>query len=169
MAMVTAALCLCTSVSGATRKAPDYQVGIFSSTGRLSDGSFAQCSGRSCAGWNAGHNVHYVTTDDGIYAIEAPVSLGKSMLLGVLTDGMGPQVHQQWFMDQLNEGDKVLFTAKCNKHFVCIFKIPNPDKPDKQYTTIGNFRPRVAKTNTTALCGTGKLSAALEEQLCTPK
>ena len=74
-------------------------------------------------------------------------------------------------MDNLHEGDKVLFAAKCDmKHSQhrCEFWLPNPDKTGKEVATLGSFSPAVAKTNTTALCGTGKLSAAVESQLCTP-
>jgi hypothetical protein len=33
--------------------------------------------------------------------------------------------------------------------------------------TDGRFEPAVAKTNTNALCGSGKLSADVEAQVCT--
>ena len=35
--------------------------------------------------------------------------------------------------------------------------------------TDGRFEPAVAKTNTNALCGTGKLTADVEAQVCTPQ
>jgi hypothetical protein len=143
-----------------------YQVGIFSSTGQLSDGTMATCSGHNCATYAALHNIHYVRTPDGMYAIESPISVGRTLLLGMATDGLGPQVHREWFMDQLHEGDKVLFASKCNKHDDCTFWLPNPDKVGKEYTTVGYYRPDVAQTNTQALCGKGKLSPAVEAQVC---
>jgi hypothetical protein len=144
----------------------DYQVGVFSSTGQLSDGSFVQCGGHACSSWSAGHNIHYVRTDLGMYAIEAPVSLGKTLALGMLAGPLAPTIHKEWFMDQLHEGDKILFDAKCNRHNNCEFWLPDPDKTGKEFITIGYYRSDVAKTNTTTLCGKGKLSPAVEAQVC---
>jgi hypothetical protein len=146
--------------------AADYQVGIFSATGQLSDGSFTNCYGRGCSSYSAGHNIHYIRTETGMYAVEAPVSVGKTLLVGMLTDGVAPTIHQQWFMDQLHEGDKVLFFAKCNRHNNCEFWLPNPDKDGKEYISLGFYRADVAKTNTQGLCGKGKLSPAVEAQVC---
>lgn len=144
-----------------------YQVGVFSSTGQLSDGSFAYCSGGGCAAYSAGHNIHYVRTQNGMYAIEAPVSVGKTVLLGVMTGAAySPTIHQEWFMDQLHEGDKVLFASRCNKHNNCTFWLPYPDKAGKEYITVGYYRADVAKTNTQTLCGKGKLAANVEAQVC---
>lgn len=146
--------------------ASKYQVGVFTSTGQLSDGSFINCGNHSCASYSAAHNIHYIRTSDGLYAIEAPVSVGKSMMVGMFTEGLGPTVYQQWFMDQLHEGDKVLFYSKCNKHNNCTFALPNPDKVGKEYYTTGYYRADIAKTNTQTLCGKGKLSPDVEAQVC---
>ena len=101
-----------------------------------------------------------------MYAIESPVSVGGGILLGMLT-GSAPTVHKQWFMDNLHEGDKVLFNVKCDNHNRCTFILPNPDDPNKEYKTAGTFYPKVSKTNTSVLCGTGKLTADVEAQVCT--
>ena len=84
----------------------------------------------------------------------------------MLSDGNSPTVHKQWFMDSLHEGDKVLFSAQCNKHNHCTIRMPNPDRPDKVIETQGWFSPAIAKTNAGVLCGRGKLSAAVEAQVC---
>ena len=144
----------------------EYQVGIFSSTGEVSDGSFTNCSGGGCSGYSASHNVHFLTTNQGRYSIEAPISMAGSIFLSLATDGHAPTVHKEWFMDQLHEGDKVLFVPKCYKHNHCVFWLPNPDKVGKEILTQGYLEPFVAKTNTKALCGKGKLSAAVETQVC---
>jgi hypothetical protein len=144
----------------------EYVVGVFSATGQLSDGSYAFCSGHGCAGFNAAHNIHYVRTAEGMYAIEAPVSLGGTFALAMLAGAAAPTVHKEWFMDQLHEGDKILFASRCNKHNDCVFYLPNPDHDGKEYTTAGYYRADVAKTNTQNLCGKGKLSAAVEAQVC---
>lgn len=144
----------------------DYIVGIFSSTGLLSDGSFAYCQGHGCSAFSAAHNIHYVRTPKGMYAIEAPISVGRTIAAGMLLDGMAPQIHQQWFMDQLHEGDKVLFASRCNKHDNCTFWLPNPDHVGKEYITLGYYRPDVAPTNTQTLCGKGKLAPDVEAQVC---
>jgi hypothetical protein len=104
-----------------------------------------------------------------MYAIEAPLSIGRTLAAGMLTGGLAPNIHQQWFMDDLHEGDKILFRFKCNNKNNCTYWLPNPDHAGKEYITLGYFRPDVAKSNTQTLCGKGKLSAAVEAQVCPPK
>jgi len=146
--------------------AAEYQAGTFSSTGQLSDGSIAQCNRGNCSTRGAAHNVHYVRTDDGMYIIEAPISVGVSILEAYATAGMGPTIHKEWFMDQLHEGDQVLFRASCNKHNDCQFWLPNPDHDGKEYRTLGIFRPDQAQTNTAALCRSGKLKPEVSARVC---
>jgi hypothetical protein len=152
------------------REKPPYEVGIFMSSQQVSDGTYstASCGSFGCNGsaYNAAHNVHLVSTPDGIFSIEAPVSVAGTFLLGMATNGNSPTVHKAWFMDDLHEGDKVLFSAACNKHNRCTIRLPNPDKPNKEILTLGFFFPAIAKTNTTVLCGTGKLTADVEAQVC---
>jgi hypothetical protein len=146
-----------------------YQVGIFSSTGKLSDGTFANCYGSGCNSYSAGHNIHYIRTQDGMYAVEAPISVGLSLFGALATNGNSPTIHKQWFMDQLHEGDKVLFAVACDKHNNCQFWLPDPDKAGKEFSTIGYYRADNARTNTGTLCGTGKLKPDIEAQVCPPK
>jgi hypothetical protein len=146
--------------------AAEYQAGTFSSTGQLSDGSIAQCNRGNCSTRGAAHNVHYVRTDDGMYIIQAPISVGVSILEAYATAGMGPTIHKEWFMDQLHEGDQVLFRSSCNKHNDCQFWLPNPDHDGKEYRTLGIFRPDHALTNTAAMCRSGKLRPEVAAQVC---
>jgi hypothetical protein len=152
------------------RDKPPYEVGMFMSSEQVSDGSYstASCGSFGCNGsaYNAAHNVHLVRTDNGIFSIEAPVSVAGTLLLGMVNNGNAPTVHKAWFMDDLHEGDKVLFSAACNKHNRCTIRLPNPEKPTKEITTLGFFYPAIAKTNTTILCGTGKLTVDVEAQVC---
>jgi hypothetical protein len=60
----------------------------------------------------------------------------------------------------------VLFAAGCDKHHHCTFWLPNPDKVGKEFVTRGVFVPSVAPSNTTSLCGTGKLSASVSAEVC---
>jgi len=166
IAVIAELILFTVSLAFAKDHADQYQAGTFSSTGRLNDGNYSDCSGGSCSGYNAAHNIHYITSTDGIYSIEAPVAVGSSMLMSMATNGHAPSVHKAWFMDQLHEGDKILFAAKCGKHNRCQFWLPNPDKTGKEVATLGSFEPTVAKTNTAALCGTGKLAASVEAQVC---
>ena len=149
---------------------PPYEVGVFLSSRQVDDGTYssASCGSFGCNGsaYSAAHNVHLVRTPDGIFSIEAPVSVGGTFLLGMLSNGQSPTVHKAWFMDDLHEGDKVLFSAQCNKHNRCTIRLPNPDKPTKEILTLGFFFPAIAKTNTTVLCGTGRLTADVEAQVC---
>src|ERR1017187_10122781 len=153
------------------RNKPPYEVGTFMSSQQVSDGSYstASCGSFGCNGsaYNAAHNVHLVQTPDGVFSIEAPVSVAGSILLSMATNGNSPTVHKAWFMDNLHEGDKVLFSAVCNKHNRCTIRLPNPDNANKEILTLGFFFPAIAKTNTTVLCGTGRLTADVEAQVCT--
>jgi hypothetical protein len=83
-------------------------------------------------------------------------------------NGVSPTLHKAWFMDQLNEGDTVLFSAVCNRHNYCRIGVPNPDKPEKEIMTNGYFRPATAKTNAASLCGKGRLTAEVELKVCAP-
>jgi hypothetical protein len=137
----------------------------------LSDGTYssASCGTLGCSGsaYGASHNVHYIETSEGTYGIEAPVSLGRTFMLGMLTPGgNSPTLHKEWFMDLLHDGDQVLFAAGCDKHHHCTFWLPNPDKVGKEFVTRGVFVPSVAPSNTTSLCGTGKLSASVSAEVC---
>jgi len=167
--LIAMALLMCCSAS-AKRKCSafsckevhaNYQIGTLESQGTVDTGTFTSCD-HGCTTRSTGHNVHYVTTPDGAYAIEAPTNLGLSIL-------SKSDIYVKWFMDSLNPGDKVLFTPECNKNNDCKFFLPKPEKPGDEYHTTGWFRPRVATTNTTQLCGTGKLSADVEAQVCTPQ
>ncbi len=151
----------------------DYQVGTFTETVKADDGAVSQTSSGGLLGGSAvrtsnlSHNVHNVSTPDGVYSIEAPTSVA-----GLILAPNSNLTHKGWFMDNLHEGDKVLFAAKCktyrNNHTSCQFWLPNPDKTGKEILTMGGFSPAVAKTNTSQLCGTGKLSASVEAQVCNP-
>ena len=152
------------------REKPPYEVGTFMSSRQVSDGTYstASCGSFGCNGsaYNAAHNVHLVSTPDGIFSIEAPISVAGTILLGMVSNGNSPTLHKAWFMDDLHEGDKVLFSAKCGKHGRCTIRLPDPDKPNKEILTLGFFFPAIAKTNTTVLCGTGRLTADVEAQVC---
>ncbi len=143
----------------------EYKVGALQSTESISTGDFTSCD-HGCLTQSTGHNTHYVVTADGLYGISAPTSAGLSFLQGALVSPNLPSVHIQWFLDDLHVGDKVLFAAGCDKHNNCNFWLPKPDQEGKEYHTTGWFKPRVAKTNTNQLCGTGKLSADVEAQVC---
>jgi hypothetical protein len=148
---------------------PAYQVGTFMETRQQSDGTYSHvsCGLYNCSGsaYSAAHNVHEVQTPDGVYTIEAPVSVGGTLALAMLS-GSSPIIHKEWFMDNLHEGDQVLFSAQCNKHNHCTIRLPNPDKPDKVIETQGFFFPSIAKTNVSTLCGKGKLTPEVEAQVC---
>jgi hypothetical protein len=154
----------------ANKDKPAYEVGTFVENRRVSDGTFssASCGSFGCSGsaYNASHNVHFVITPEGHYAIEAPVSVAGTILVGMLNNGYAPTMHKEWFMDNLHEGDTVLFSPQCNKHNRCTIRLPNPDNPNKEITTFGEFDPNSAKTNARVLCGTGRLTVAVEAQMC---
>jgi hypothetical protein len=161
--------CALPALSLASDHSADYQVGIFSSTAQLSDGTFAQASGGTARAYQAQHNVHYVRTMTGLYAIQAPVAMAASMIDAMVLGPLAPVIHKEWFMDQLHEGDKILFRVRCNKHNDCEFYLPNPDTNGdkiKEVRTLGWYRPDNAQTNTQMLCGKGKLAPEVEAQIC---
>jgi len=144
-----------------------YQVGVLISTESVRDINIFG-SALANASTAFGHNVHTLQVPDGVYAIESPVSTGGSILMAIATNNQAPvSIHTAWFMDDLHPGDKVLFYAECDKREDCTYYLPKPDQPGKEFHTHGHFYPTIAKTNTTQLCGTGKLSAAVEAQVCT--
>lgn len=157
-----------TMMYGADKKA--YDIGVFRTSISVSDGVYGSYSGGYSDAYTAGHNVHIIQVPDGVYFISAPTNVGISILASVATNGHAPTIHKQWFMDDLHDGDNVLFSAKCNKHWNCSIQLPNPDNPNKIISTVGRFKPNVAQTNTsTSLCGTGKLTPAAEAQLCSTR
>jgi hypothetical protein len=128
MAMVFAFL-LAASFSQAKDHSSEYKVGTFAGTGQVSDGSYASCSGGGCAAYSAAHNIHSISTEEGVYAIEAPMSVAGTVLVGMTSTGPTPTIHKAWFMDNLHDGDKVLFAAKCDMKHVqhrCEFWLPDP-------------------------------------------
>lgn len=152
--------------SRASDHSDQYQIGVFSSTGQLSDGSYSSWNGSNSRSYSAAHNIHYIRTSEGMFAIEAPVSVAASMITGMATGGFAPTVHKEWFMDQLHEGDKILFRANCNKHNNCTFWLPNPDHEGREIRTLGYYRADNARSNTQQLCGKGKLAPDVEAQVC---
>jgi len=157
------------SLFGSKRVDPGYEVGIFQGSDQVSDGVYSSGSGGYGESHDTGHSVHIVSTPEGLYYIQAPVSVGLSMVSSLATDGHAPLVHKQWFMDDLHEGDQVLFSATCDKHGNCMIRLPNPENPQKVIKTLGHFKPVSTKTNINGLCGTGKLTHTAETQLCTVK
>lgn len=143
-----------------------YQVGTLTETQSVQDINIYG-SALANASTAFSHNEHLVKTIDGVYVIEAPTSAGGSILMALATNNQAPtDIHIRWFMDDMHSGDKVLFDAECNRRNDCTFYLPKPDKAGKEFHTNGHFCPNVAKSNTTQLCGTGKLSAVVAAQVC---
>ena len=132
-----------------------------------------------------GQNIHILHTDSGDYRIEAPVNKGMSVM-SVLAAGMvdrpyaAQTIHNKWFLDNVQQGTRVLFAASCSepnrKHpsetVRCKYWLPDPDSTTHESETVGDFTPRIAgdgsnaQKTANALCGTGKLNPATESQLC---
>jgi hypothetical protein len=147
--------------------APAYEIGTFQGSGHFSDGVFISGDGGNSESHEAGHGINTVVTPEGLYYIHAPINMASSVALGMLTNGVAPVIYKRWFMDDLHEGDQVLFNATCNKRGFCTIRLPDPHNPQKVIKTFGSFRPTIAKTNeVNALCGTGKLTPDAEAELC---
>ena len=157
---------LLVSMAFAKDHSANYQVGTLTETRNIQD---VNVYGSALANASTAfyHNEHLVETEDGVYVIEAPTSTGGSILMALATNNQAPtDIHIRWFMDDMRSGDEVLFYPECNKRNDCIFYLPKPDHAGKEFHTRGHFYPNVAKTNTTQLCGTGKLSAAVAARVC---
>jgi hypothetical protein len=145
---------------------PDYQVGVFVGKDVKDDGSLVSTNGGYSKGVQQGHYTYTVRTDDGSYVIESPTAVASSIFASLATNGQSANIHKDSFLDTLHEGDKVLFSGKCDKHRRCSIKMPNPDDPKKTINTVGWFWPARGKSNVTALCGSGKLSQTIESEYC---
>jgi hypothetical protein len=148
-AAVLLALCLLSVPVFAKDHSSQYQVGILTNQ------------------YEARFHTHYVRTADGLYSIEAPTSVGESIGSAIISDGRASYVNKEWFMDALQEGDKVLFASQCpKKRNICDFWLPDPNHPGKEFHTMGRFLPGGGETNTQTLCGKGKLKPEVEAQVC---
>jgi hypothetical protein len=129
-----------------------------------------------------GQGIHLLHTDAGDYRVEAPVNKGLTFLSAMGSNAYNPAktYHNKWFLDNVQPGTKVLFSSECakpnkkhpNDAVRCTFYFPDPDSSDHEYATLGDFTPftagdgsNIQKTANT-LCGTGKLKADVEAQLC---
>ena len=165
---VVAALVASLAASASAREhtadyTPGYQEASFVSTGQMSDGSYPFCAGSAC---RAAHRVYFVRAGERVYAIEAPVSQGRTAVLSLMTNGVAPRVHQEWFMDELRQGDRVRVVSRCDGTNRCTFSLPNPEKAGRVYATAGYFIPDNSET-AEALCEGRKLPAAVEAEVCT--
>jgi hypothetical protein len=155
------------SIASFGKDHPDYQVGIFVGKDVKDDGSLVSTSGGYSKGVQQGHYAYTVRTDDGSYVIDSPTAVASSIFVSLATKGQSANIHKDSFLDTLHEGDKVLFSAKCDKHRRCSISMPDPDNTKKTINTLGWFWPARGKSNVSALCGSGKLSQTIESEYCT--
>lgn len=129
-----------------------------------------------------GQGIHLLHTASGDYRVEAPVNSGLSILSAMNANAYHPAqtVHNKWFLDQVQQGTKVLFASECakpnKKHPTdvvrCTFWFPDPDSTSHEYRTLGDFTPYQlgdgsnTQRTANALCGTGKLKPETEVQIC---
>jgi hypothetical protein len=148
-------------------KKPQYEVGTFERAAVMSLGSVSKTSDGGLLGQSGTRTTDQsflasvVTTPEGEYYIDPPLATGRTIL-----QGNSANPFKTWFMTNLHAGDKVLFAPECDKHNVCDIYVPDPDKPGQTIHVGGNFLPAAQKSNTTALCGTGKLTPEVESQVC---
>jgi hypothetical protein len=165
----------------------EYQIAILDQNLRVATGSDATLAKNSTDAklGAGGQGIHLLHTDAGDYRVEAPVNKGATLVSAMVSDVYHPAktLHNQWFLDSVQPGTKVLFASECakpnkkhpNQPVRCTFYFPDPDSSDHEYATIGDFTPflpgdgsNTAKTAGT-LCGTGKLKPDVEAQLCVPQ
>jgi hypothetical protein len=164
----------------------EYQVAILDQNLRVATGNDVTLgkSQTDAKLGQGGQGIHLLHTDAGDYRVEAPINKGMTFLSAMATANnpyyTAQTFHNQWFLDRVAAGTKVLFAARCaapskkhpNDTVRCSFWLPDPDSESHEYETLGDFTPYTSGdgSNTgktaTALCGTGKLNAAVEAQLC---
>lgn len=171
------------------KHAAQYEVAILDQNLRVATGNDVTL-GRSQTDAkmdSGGQGIHLLHTDAGDYRVKAPVNKGMSFLSAMAAAGANrpydaQTFHNKWFLDHVPAGTKVLFAVGCSapsrKHpndtVRCLFWFPDPDSSTHEYETLGDFTPYIvgdgSNTQKTAdvLCGKGKLSPAVEAQVCTP-
>jgi len=166
------------------KHASEYKIAILDQNLRVATGNdvtLAKTTTDAKLG-GGGQGVHLLHTDGGDYRVEAPVNKGLSIMSALGSNAYHPAqtFHNKWFMDNVQPGTKVLFASACanpskkhpNEAVRCTFWFPDPDSTDHEYATMGDFTPYTAgdSSNTTktanTLCGTGKLNATTEAQIC---
>jgi hypothetical protein len=185
---------LCFGKDAKTYKhASEYQVAILDQNLRVATGNDITLArtGTDAKLSGGGQGIHLLHTDAGDYRVEAPVNKGRSFGLALATamansnqpywaQQQAATIHNKWFMDSVQPGTKVLFASECaspnrkhpNDTVRCEFWFPDPDSTTHEYATTGDFTPYTAgdSSNTTktanTLCGTGKLNATTEAQIC---
>jgi hypothetical protein len=175
------------------KHASQYQVAILDQNLRVATGSDVTLGKNTTDAklGSGGQGIHLLHTDSGNFRVEAPVNKGRSFGLAMATamansdrpawaQQQSATIHNQWFLDNVQSGTKVLFASECanpnkkhpNDAVRCTFWFPDPDSSDHEYETLGDFTPFSAgdgsNTQKTAntLCGKGKLSPAVEAQVC---
>lgn len=173
------------SVAQKTYKhASAYQVAILDESLRVYTGTDITAASTSTdAKLSAGgQGAHILHTAAGTFRVEAPIAVGKSILVSMMTPAYrtAPTVHNKWFLDNVAPGTKVLFASECanpskkhpNETVRCKYWFPDPDSTSHEFETLGDFTPvqlgdgaNVEKTANT-LCGTHKLNPATEAEIC---
>ncbi len=166
------------------KHASQYQVAILDQNLRVATGRDVTLGNNTTDAklGSGGQGIHLLHTDAGDYRVEAPINNGATILSAMGSNAYNPArtYHNKWFLDNVQSGTKVLFASKCDKPnkkhpydaVVCLFWFPDPDSTTHEYLTIGDFTPYTAgdgsNTQKTAntLCGKGKLSPAVEAQIC---
>lgn len=190
-AIATVALlapCALISQNAKTYKhASEYQIAVLDQNLRVTTGidvTLAKTSTDAKLG-PGGQGIHLLHTDAGDYRVEAPINKGATIVSAMVSNAYHPAktLHNQWFLDNVQPGTKVLFASECakpnrkhpNDPVRCTFYFPDPDSSDHEYATIGAYTPFLAGdgSNTAkaagTLCGTGKLKPDVEAQLCVPQ
>jgi hypothetical protein len=166
------------------KHASQYQVATLDQNLRVETGSdVTLAKSQTDAKLSGGsQGIHLLYTERGNYRVEAPVNKGLTFLSAMGSNAYHPAqtFHNKWFLDGVQSGTKVLFASECgrpskkhpNETVRCTFWFPDPDSSDHEYATAGDFTPYIAgdgsniqKTADT-LCGKGKLSPAVEAQMC---
>jgi hypothetical protein len=168
------------------KHASEFQVAILDGNKRIYTGTDVTLGKNSTDAklGRGGQGFHFLHTDAGDYRVEAPVNKGMTFAAAMQNNGYytAPVYHNKWFLDHVDPGTKVLFAAHCakpnRKHpsdpVRCEFYFPDPNSDSHEYATMGDFTPYSVgdRSNTqstaNALCGTGKLNAATEAELCKP-
>lgn len=133
-----------------------YLIGTVAEQKAITGTTIEQCLGASCVTVPVSSRITHIKTEHGVYTLAQPYTIPWNR----------PIEYIPWFVTDLHEGDKLLFAASCTSANYCIYWVPDPSNPEKEIRTEGRFHPFNPKSNTRALCGTGKLTPEMEAELC---
>lgn len=169
-------------VSFAGNKGDEYQVGTFLSASAVADGTITSTlhgDGTTVAGGVYSNQVglYSIKVPGGIWSVETKRQAEDSWMRNMGWTPTHFTSEKQNPLDFMKNGDKVIFRVEKHKKLVgseTDVYVPFADKPDKEVTFVGTFKPDTVQapavpsssSNVKAVCDSGRLSPEVYKQIC---